>query len=85
MSAKGIAREVNEMMIANFISAPYAQPDAAFATRPGEFYAGSLLQIRGICIQSTTYPNVAVVAEYQVKGDFIVGVKHALAVQGCIK
>jgi len=83
MSAVGIAKDVNEMMIANFITAPYAQPDAAFATRGGEFRGGSALQTRGICIQSSRYPIVGVVAEFRYAGDHITGVKHAMAVQGC--
>lgn len=85
MSAKGIAKGANEMMIANFMTTPYAQTDAAFATLPEEFWAGSALQVRGVCIQSSTYPNVAVVAEFQVVADQIIGVIHATAVQGCTK
>jgi hypothetical protein len=83
MSADDLGLEVNEMMIANFIVRRYAQPDAAFQTRTGEFKNGSMLQVRGICIQSETYPGVGVVAEFQVSRDHISGVKHAMAVQGC--
>jgi hypothetical protein len=83
MSAKGLALDVNKMMIANFITGPYAQPDASFETRTGEFKKSSALQVRGICIQSATYPNLAVVAEFQINGEHISGVKHAMAVQGC--
>lgn len=83
MSAEGLALDLNKMMIANFIVRPYAQPDAAFRTRPGEFRNGSALQVRGICIQSATYPAVAVVAEFQVTERHISGVKHAIALQGC--
>lgn len=83
MSAEGLASDVNQMMIANFIVRPYAQPDAAFQTRAGEFRKGSALQVRGVCIQSATYPTMAVVAEFQVNGGYIAGVKHAIAIQGC--
>lgn len=83
MSAKGLALDVNKMMIANFIAKPYAQPDAAFQTRLGEFRNGSALQVRGICIQSATYPTMAVVAEFQIRAGYISGVKHAIAIQGC--
>lgn len=83
MSADGLANDVNRMMIANFIAKPYAQPDAAFETRAGEFRAGSALQRRGVCIQSSTYAGVGIVAEFQNNDGFITGVKHAMAVQGC--
>lgn len=83
MSAEGLDKAVNEMMITNIIVRPYSHADAAFQTRPEEIKPKSMLQIRGGCIQSQTYPIVGVVAEFVVNGGYIVGVKHAPAVQGC--
>jgi hypothetical protein len=83
MGAEGVDKGVNEMMIANIIVRPYSHADASFQTRPGEIKSKSMLQVRGVCIQSQTYPTIGVVAEFEVKGGYIVGVKHAPAVQGC--
>ncbi|NDW58789.1 hypothetical protein G0P98_20015 [Yangia sp. PrR004] len=71
------------MMIANIIVRPYSHADAAFQTRPEQIKSQSMFQVRGVCIQSGTYPIVGVVAEFEVQGGYIVGVKHAPAVQGC--
>lgn len=83
MKTDGLSGDVNQMMIANFITRPYSHRDAAFQTRTREFYKSSALQVRGVCIQSRKYPIVAVVAEFQIDNDRIVGVKHSTAVQGC--
>ncbi|MBO9428756.1 hypothetical protein [Sulfitobacter sp. R18_1] len=85
MSAEGVALDVNKMMIANRITARYSHADAAFLTNVEDHKPGSMLQARGICIQSKTYPAIGVVLEYQIEGDHITGVKHAMAVQGCKK
>lgn len=83
MAADDLSMGVNQMMISNFIVRPYSHDDAMFQTRPGEFFSSSDLQVRGICIQSATYPGIGVVAEFQVREGFILGVKHAWALQGC--
>ncbi len=84
MSTEGLSEDVNKMMIANFITRPYSHSDAAFQTRVSEFRNSSALQTRGVCIQSATYPTIGVVAEFQSEDGFIVSVKHAMSVQGCI-
>lgn len=83
MNATDVALLVNQSMIAGFITRGYSHADAAFQTKIGQFKSSSSLQVRGICIQSAKYPIVGVVAEFQIKGDHIVGVKHAMSVQGC--
>jgi hypothetical protein len=83
MVAGGIDGDINRMMIGNIITRPYAQSDARFMTRPGEFRSSSALQTRGYCIQSAQYPNIGVVVDFIVDAGHIVSVKHAIAVQGC--
>jgi len=83
METDGLARDVNQMMIANFITRPYSHRDAAFQTRVSQFRNSSALQERGVCIQSRKYPNIGVVAEFQISNGHITGVKHSTAVQGC--
>lgn len=83
MNATDVALLVNQSMIAGFITRGYSHPDAAFQTEIGQFQSGSGLQVRGICIQSATYPIVGVVAEFQIEDEHITGIKHAMAVQGC--
>lgn len=84
MNATDVALLVNQSMIAGFITRGYSQPDANFQTEVGMFKSSSLLQVRGICIQSAKYPIIGVVAEFRIEDDHITGVKHAMSVQGCL-
>ena len=75
---------VNEMQIGNVVSGWYGQSDARFGTEKGELRNRALFQTRGQCLQSATYPELAVMIEFERENDAIVRVHHALAVQGCV-
>ena len=83
MSAEGFDLKVNIMMIGNIITKPYSHSDASFQTKYDDLRPSSPLQVRGVCIQSRTYPAVGVAVEFQVSSGSIVSVKHATAIQGC--
>ena len=71
------------MMINNVISRWYSHPDARFGTRVAEMHKGSLLQKRGRCMQSATYPAVGIAVDYSIKNKSITGVVHGSTIQGC--
>jgi hypothetical protein len=85
MKDSGIGLDTNKMMINNIISRWYGQPDAKFKTRASELYAGSMLQTRGRCMQSSTYKALGIAVDYTVKSNSITQVKHSSTVQGCTK
>ena len=73
----------SQTTINNIITQWYV-PGSAFLTRPEELYSSSILQIRGLCIQSSTYPTQAVLVEYFVDARHNLGaVAHQYAIQGC--
>ena len=83
MSDSGVGLIVNKMMINIHISGWYSHPDAKFQTRVSEMFNGSLLQKKGRCIQSKTYPYYGIFVDYFVKNDSITGVIHGMAIGGC--
>jgi hypothetical protein len=85
MKADVNSSAINKMMINNVVSRWYSHSDAAFMTREEELYPGSLLQKRGLCIQSRKYPLIGITIEYVVSGGSIAEVHHGAAVKGCKK
>ena len=83
MSDSGVGLDTNMMMINNIISRWYSQPDARFRTRVPEMRKGSLLQKKGRCIQSATYPAVGIAVDYLIRNKSITAVIHGSTVQGC--
>ena len=65
------------------ISSWYSKPDAKFMVTPDKLYRKSQLQVKGWCIQSTTYPSTAIAVDYFVDGESLVAVVHNYAVGGC--
>jgi hypothetical protein len=80
-------RDVNILMINNAIAGWYygakVQKDAAFLTDASDLYPTSMLQQKGQCMRSRTYPAIGVVVDYEVRGSAIAVVRHASAIQGC--
>lgn len=85
MSDADVGLDVNKMMINNVISQWYSHSNAAFKTRVNEFFSGSMMQKKGVCIQSSKYPAMGVTVDYEIKDSSIVRVRHGSAVQGCTK
>ena len=85
MSDSGLGLDINKMMINNVISRWYSHSDANFQTRVSEMHKGSLMQKKGKCIQSKTYPIIGITVDYFVKNDSITGVIHGSSIQGCTK
>lgn len=83
MADSGLGLDVNKMMINNIISKWYSHSDANFQTRVSEMYNGSLMQEKGKCIQSKTYPAIGITVDYLIKGNSITGAIHGSSVQGC--
>jgi len=75
--------DVNKMMINNIITRRYSRSDANFQTKANELYPTSMLQIRGKCIQSKTYPAIGVMVYYEIKNNSITQVFHSQSIQGC--
>jgi len=73
----------NKMMINNVISRWYSHSDANFQTRVSELYDGSMMQIKGKCIQSKKYPIIGITVDYFIENDNITGVIHGSSIQGC--
>jgi hypothetical protein len=57
MSASEFGLDVNKMMINHVITRWHSHPDAAFKTRVQDLYPTSMMQKRGLCIQSSKYPR----------------------------
>jgi len=83
MTSKGIALNVNKMMINNAISRWYSHPDADFRTRVPELSKGNSFQKKGQCIQSKKYPMVSITVDYVVQNDSIIRVLHGTGMVGC--
>ena len=83
MSDRGLGLDTNIMMINNIISRWYSHADAKFATRVSEMYKSSMLQRKGRCIQSRTYPAIGITVDYIIGKKSITGVVHGSALQGC--
>lgn len=83
MKDSGVGLETNMMMINNIISRWYSHDDAKFKTRASELFSSSMLQKKGKCMQSETYPMIGVVLDYLVSNNSITGVIHGSSVQGC--
>ena len=83
MSASAVGWDVNKMMINNVIARWHSHPDAAFKTRVQDLYPTSMMQKRGLCIQSTKYPGIGVTVDYEIQGNSIVRVRHGSSIQGC--
>jgi hypothetical protein len=85
MGDSGLGLDVNKMMINNIVSKWYSHSDAKFATRASEMYSGSLMQEKGECIQSKTYPMIGITVDYLIDNESITGVVHGASIQGCTK
>lgn len=72
------------MMINNLISKWYSHSDARFKTHATDLYPTSAMQIKGYCMQSTTYPMVGVLIDYEIKNNSIVKVVHSSSVGECL-
>jgi hypothetical protein len=75
--------DVNKMRINHVITRWYSHPDAAFKTRVQDLYPTSMMQKRGVCIQSGKYPIIGVTIDYEIQGNSIVRVRHGNSIQGC--
>ena len=82
-SDTGFGLDVNKMMINNIISRWYSHSDANFQTRVSEMFNGSMLQKKGNCIQSKTYPIIGITVDYFIKDNSITGAIHGTSIQGC--
>jgi uncharacterized membrane protein len=78
-----VENSTNKMMINNVISNWYSHDDANFKTRERELYDGSMLQVKGECMQSETYPAIGIMVDYFTENGNITGVIHGGSVQGC--
>ena len=85
MSDNGLSLDINKMMINNIISYWYSHSDAKFQTHVSEMFNGSLMQKKGKCIQSKTYPLIGVMVDYFIENNSITGVIHGSSIQGCKK
>lgn len=85
MSEADVGLDVNKMMINNVIARWYSHSDAAFRTRVSELFPSSMMQKKGLCIQSSKYPAIGITVDYEVRGNSIVRVRHGSSVQGCKK
>ena len=74
---------INKMMINNVISHWYSKSDARFMTRMDELYKGSMLQKKGMCIQSQKYPIQGITVDYLTGGGNVLRVIHGTSIQGC--
>jgi hypothetical protein len=83
MADRGLGLDINRMMINNIISRWYSHSDANFQTRVSEMYNSSLMQKKGRCIQSKTYPAIGITVDYIIKGESIIQVIHGSSVMGC--
>lgn len=83
MKSSGFDMDGNKMMISNVIARYYSHSDAKFRTRPSEVMRTSVLQVRGACLQSATYPSAGIAIEFQMAGSSIQGVRHAGTAGGC--
>ena len=82
-SDTGLGLDLNKMMINNIISRWYSHSDADFQTLVSEMFNGSVLQIKGKCIQSKKYPIIGITVDYFITGNSITGVIHGSSIQGC--
>lgn len=73
----------NIMMINNVISRWYSHDDANFQTRESELFGTSMLQEKGHCIQSETYPAIGILVDYFTEDGNITGLVHGMSIQGC--
>lgn len=83
MSDSELGSDTNKMMVNNLISKWYSQSDANFKTHPSEMFPTSMLQIKGECIQSSTYHNSGIAVEYSIANDSIAKVIHGSAIGRC--
>jgi len=84
MKDTGLGLDINKMMINNILARWYSHPNAAFATLPSQLRRTSVLQVRGQCMQSATYPIIGVAIEYHIMGNSITSVSHAATAGGCV-
>ena len=83
MKAGGLEADINKMMMNNAIARNYSHADAKFMTRTSDLMRSSALQVKGICIQSATYPSAGVAVDYQTAGSSIQSVRHAATLGQC--
>jgi len=77
---------INKMMINNVISKWYSHSDSGFMTKESELFSGSMMQKKGKCIYSKTYPKVVGIAvDYHIRNKFIHSVTHGASLMGCTK
>lgn len=83
MKEGALGQDVNKMLINIIIARNYSHSNANYKTRPGEMYKTSVLQMRGQCIQSATYPSIGVLVEYHQNKSAIYMVKHSASAGRC--
>ena len=83
MSESVLGLDINKMMINNAIIRWYSHRDAAFKTSTRKLFPSSTMQKKGLCIQSSKYPIVGVMVDYEIKDNSIIRVRHEAAIQGC--
>lgn len=85
MSEVDVGLDVNKRMINNIIARCYSHSDADFQTRDSELFPSSMMQKRGMCIQSRTYSTIGITVDYEIMDDSIIRVRHGMSVQGCMR
>lgn len=83
MVNSGLGLDGNKMMVNNLVSKWYSHDDANFKTHAYDLYPTSRLQIKGQCMQSSTYPIIGVLLDYYVSNDSITKVVHGSSMGGC--
>lgn len=83
MTSVGFEGDVNKMIINRAIGKAHSHDDADFGVRKSELFRTSVAQVRGQCMQSGRYPNIAVAVEYMESGGYFTGVTHSIALPPC--
>ncbi|MBW2090940.1 MAG: hypothetical protein JRI34_02300 [Deltaproteobacteria bacterium] len=83
MSDRGLGLNINKELINKMISRWYSHSDANFQTRIPEMFKGSLMQKKGKCVQSKTYPLMGIMVDYIIEDNCIIQVIHGSSFQGC--
>ncbi len=85
MSEADVGLDINKAMINNVITRWYSHSDAAFQTTVSDLFPSSMMQKKGLCIQSAKYPIIGVTIDYEIRNNTIIRVRHGSAIQGCKK
>lgn len=83
MTSVGLEGDINKMIINRTIGKVHSHDDADFGVRKSELFRTSVGQVRGQCMKSGKYPNIAVAVEYMESGGYLTGVTHSIALPPC--